>query len=105
MRESSNRTFTVPGPWPAATSGISIARGRDGGAVRVQIRNLGGGNVYLSFADQNVIAESGPSAETYHLPDGEVDVFILAPEQKLYAVGSANNIMVSVATSDALPIF
>lgn len=104
MRESVNKTFTVPGPWPLA-KGVVIARGRAGGAVRVQVRNLGGGTVFMGYADQDVVGQSGPGTDTYHLPAGEVDVFILAPLQKLYAAGDANNIKVSVASSDALPIF
>lgn len=104
MEESGNRTFTLPGTWPLAR-GTVIARGRKGKAVRIQVRNLGGGEVALAYADQDVIGQSGPGSDTYRLPAGEVDVFVLAPYQKMYAVADAANTRVSVATSDALPIF
>lgn len=104
MEESGNRTFTLFGPWPGVKA-VVIARGRVGKAVRIQVRNLGGGEVALAYADQDVVGRSGPGSDTYRLPAGEVDVFVLSEFQKMYAVADAANTRVSVATSDALPIF
>ena len=104
MEESRNSFFSVPGPWPGADA-VVVARGRKGKAVRVQIRNLGGGTIALAFADQDVVSQPGPSANAYRLPAGQVDIFVLAPTQKMYATADANGVTASVATSDALPLF
>lgn len=108
MQSALLRTFTVPGPWPAAdpvvvARGASGKPGSEGKPVRVELRNLGGGTVAFADSGQDVIGQSGPSSKTYRLPAGETVVLVLAPTQKIYAVGDATGIMISVAVNEAFP--
>jgi hypothetical protein len=96
-------TYTVPGPWPA-TRGVVIARAPKGCPIRVDIRNLGGGVLALAYDQNDLISSDGPSARTYRLPADAATIFVLAPDQKLFAMGDAAGIQVSVASNEAFPI-
>lgn len=96
-------TYTVPGPWPVK-KGVVVARAPKESPIRVDLRNLGGGSVALAYDQNDLISIDGPSARHYRLPAGESVIFVLANDQKLYAVGEAGGIMLSVATNEAFPI-
>jgi hypothetical protein len=71
--------------------------------MRVVIRNVsGGGSINISY-DVNDLAPTS-SSEVFSLPFNNEDVFILAPGQKLYAVGvGAGPFTLSLACSEAFP--
>jgi hypothetical protein len=49
-------------------------------------------------------SEKPISANTYLLPPGASDVFMLAPKQRMYGISLQADCRVSVAISEALPL-
>jgi hypothetical protein len=72
--------------------------------MRVQIRNVGAVLAFLGMSSGDVAGPGGPTPETYRLPAGAVDIFVIAPQQKIYSVGAAAGALLSVAMSEAIPI-
>jgi hypothetical protein len=92
---------------PASAAGIdpqAIARGTKV-PVRVLVRNAGGVLIFLAGTSEDAVGPDGlPSSATYRLPAGATDVFVLAPDQIMFAVGAAAGASVVVSTSEAVPI-
>ncbi len=80
-----------------------IARGTNV-PVRVQVRNPGPVDVFLSDTLTDLTSAAGPSGNVYRLPSNDRDVFVLAPEQSLYAVAAGAGAFLSISLSDAIPI-
>ena len=72
--------------------------------LRALIRNVsfGGVAVQIAFEASTLIMEGG--AQTFELPSGTSESFVLAPGQKIFAASRGANAKVSCAVSDALPI-
>jgi hypothetical protein len=70
--------------------------------MRVVVRNVSaGGSVSISYDVNDLVVSS---SETFNLPSNSEDVFILAPGQKLYAVGvGVGPFFLSLACSEAFP--
>ena len=97
-------TIAIPGAGGDDTPPVAVARGYEV-PVRVLIRNTGATPLFFAGADQNVITAEGPSSKTFRLEAGSPDVvFVLAPEQVLYAVGNVAGGSCSVTVSEALPL-
>ena len=103
MRATDAQTFTVPGAATASTRPMVIARGTDV-PVRVLVRNVGAVPLFVAFADQDVVTAEGPSSKTFQIDPLSSDVFVLAPEQMMFAVGAVVGGRVSVSVSEALPL-
>ena len=100
-----SRFFTIRVPASGgAVDPTAVAYAPKGSATRVVIRNIGGALVFLAYSSLDVVSPSGPTPETYRLPAGASDVFVLAPEQKIYAVATGAVGLVCVAQSEAIPI-
>lgn len=108
MGPSSFMTYTVPGPWPTRDGGVVVARAPRSSPIRVVIKNQGdgngAGNVFLAFDQNDLISASGPSARVYLLTPGFETVLVIAKDQKIFAIGDAARISVSVAINEAFPI-
>lgn len=81
----------------------SIARGTDV-PVRVQIRNPSPVDVFLSDTLADLTGGETPSGAIYRLPADDRDVFVLAPQQNLYAVAAGPGGFLSITLSEAIPI-
>jgi hypothetical protein len=94
---------------PAADLGTNndpnpIARATVNKPARVLVDNIGATLVFLGGTRDNTFGPEGPTSATYRLLAGRSQVFVLAPEQVLYAIGSGAGAIVSVTNSDAIPL-
>jgi hypothetical protein len=96
-------TYSVPGAASALTTPLTIARGYQV-AVRVLVKNVGAVPIFLAGADQDVVTAEGPSSKTWQLDPASAEVFVLAPKQLMFAVGSVPGGKISVSVSEALPV-
>ena len=70
--------------------------------LRVLVRNVGGALIAIAY-DANALAAAGPVADTFRLPAGTSETFVLMPQQALLAAGIGAGGLVSLAVSEALP--
>lgn len=71
---------------------------------RVVVRNVSFGvTVWLSH-ESSGLQINPVGGDTFELPAGCVDTFVLAPGQKLFAIAGGTGAKISIATSDALPL-
>lgn len=89
--------FVQGGDVPSVARGTSVP-------MRVQIRNPSPVVIFLSDTLADLTQAGGPTGQVYRLPAGDRDVFILAPEQNLYAMAGGPAGVVAVALSDAIPV-
>ncbi|UCC72086.1 MAG: hypothetical protein JSV86_17210 [Gemmatimonadota bacterium] len=103
MQLTSFQTFNPP----AAAQGAipqPIARGTSV-PVRALVRNAGATLIFLGGTAEDVVGADGvPSSATYRLPAGATDVFVLAPEQTLFAIGAGAGATIGVSVSEAIPL-
>ena len=83
----------VPAP-PIATSTSKT--------FRVHVRNIGPVLVFLSDVLNDINNTEGPTGAVVRLPANDRDVFVLAPNQTLYALAAGPGGLLSVAISQAL---
>lgn len=103
MQDTVFQTFTTPAASVALAKPLVIARGTNV-PVRVLVKNIGAVPIFVAGADQDVVTAEGPSSKTYQIDALASDVFVLAAEQSLYAVGAVAGGKVSVSVSEALPL-
>jgi hypothetical protein len=109
MRDSDTVTLSLFSPLadPAKQLPMRIARGL-GVPTRALIRNIGNSTALLSFSSAALPAGAGNTGlaggpDQYQLPAGAADVFILAPDQEIFAISLlANNTQVSVTVSEVV---
>jgi hypothetical protein len=94
---------------PAATLGtnnepLGIARATVNKPARILVDNIGATLVFLAGTRSDAFGPEGPSSATFRLLAGRSQVFVLAPEQVLYCIGSGAGAIVSVTGSDAIPL-
>ncbi len=70
--------------------------------LRCLVRNIGATTLFFGTAVQDVAPT--PDTATYRVFSGDSEVFILAPQQTLYAIAAGANGSVSVSNSEALPL-
>lgn len=114
MRESEFNTIKVPridgnqftSDNPGADTSTPAPIWRAGPRpMRVLVRNLSVGAYVLLAYDPATLQRFPSTGGTFMLPAGLSEVFVLAPNQGLYAsTPVAGVVEVSVAISDALPI-
>lgn len=104
MAESNeqSRLKTIPLPAQGANAQPITLATATGVPMRVLVRNVGGTDVMLGLNSGDVVSTGGPTPDTYILPTGSADVFVLAARQTLLGVGVAAGAIVSVAISGAL---
>jgi hypothetical protein len=78
-----------------------VARGWDV-PVRVQIRNSGPVEIFISDTLSDLTSPEGPSGAIYRLPPGERDVIVIAPQQQIYGLGAGPGGFLSIALSEAV---
>jgi hypothetical protein len=79
----------------------AIARGTNS-PMRVQVRNSSPVEIFLSDTQTDLTSTNAPSGSVYRLPAGERDVFVMAPNQNLYAVAAGAGAFLSISLSEAL---
>jgi hypothetical protein len=70
--------------------------------LRVLVSNVGPVVIFIASAVGDLTPQ--PSTATYRIFPGEQHVFVAAPKQGIYAVGAAIGGLMSVSTSEALPV-
>lgn len=106
-RAYTRRVPSVTGAGAGRPATLAEAVSQDGGGVakRVVVRNLENPDVPMVLSTEVGDLTPEITAETFRLPGGESDVFVLAPGQTLFgrmpgaAAGRA-----SVTVSDAFPV-
>lgn len=99
MQNVTWRTYTIPAAGNGqAPPAIAIAATTP---IRVVVRNLSAVLVFLGGSGQDV---TRPTTETFRLPGGEREIFVLATKQSLFASGSGIGALLSVSVSEALPL-
>jgi hypothetical protein len=71
---------------------------------RVLVRNISNGLDVIIAYDAATLQTLPAASNTYTLPAGSSDVFVLAPKQALYAISLGDGARLCLAISDALPI-
>lgn len=84
-------------------AGALLAQAPRGVYVRVLIRNLSVSAEILLTFDPATVQAIPLTSNTYELPAGQADAFVLAPEQRLIASSSSANARAGIAVSEALP--
>lgn len=101
MRPSFMRTLLLPAT-PTTDAKPLLTAGQV--PLRVVVRNIGAQNARLSFVSNDLMVNPIAS-DNFTVPTENEDIFILAPEQTLYGVGTdAGSTTVSVAVSEAYPV-
>lgn len=104
MRDSTLNTLSITGLPLTATARPSLLAVASDVAARVVVRNVGPVLVFLAF-DVNALSNAeGPSSGVFQLQPNASEVFVLAPKQRLVAVGVAGGGKLSIAQSEALEI-
>lgn len=70
--------------------------------LRVVVRNAGGATIVLAY-DSTPLRVQSPMADSFRLPAGQSETFVLMPKQALAAVAIGAGGIVSIAVSEALP--
>jgi hypothetical protein len=104
VKDSLLNTVSVPALGSSSQSNAILAYATTN-PTRVQVRNVGAVTVFIAH-DSSELPSTGAVTQggTYQLPTGNVDVFVLAPGQGLFAAGSGGTGTVSVAVSESIPI-
>lgn len=71
--------------------------------LRVMCRNISEAVDFILAFDASSLKNLPGVGGTYTLPAGDSDVFVLAPEQSLYAIANGTDGKICVAYSEALP--
>lgn len=100
MQQSRFTEFSVPAFFPGVPA-PPVATATDI-ALRVQIRNIGPVVLFLSATVNDINNPEGPTGNVVRVPVNDRDVFVLAPEQTLYALAAGPGGLTTVAISDAL---
>ncbi len=98
------KTWAVPniGTDSSATAAANVAYNPTKW-LRVLVRNIAQAiDVTLALSNQ-ALTQVPPGDDTFLLPAGQSEVFVLAPGQKLFASSAGSGAQVSVAISVALP--
>lgn len=98
------KTYFPPSALVAGNIPVSIARGVVGKPVRVLVENVGATLVFLGGSEQDLVTPTGPSSATYRLVAGASRVFVLSPQQVMFASGSGAGAIITVSVSDAIPL-
>ncbi len=101
MAESQARTVNVPGI--PTTQPATLAVALSDRAMRVMVDNIGAVPIRVSFATASLSGLVSAGSDHYTILVGQSRVFILSPNQRLYASAVGAIGTMSVHTSDALP--
>lgn len=102
MQPTTFSTIPIPASGSPAPTGIAYATKVP---VRVLVRNVGGVAAIIGPTSGDVAGSQGPSRQsTVLLPPGASDVYVLAPQQKLYAVGAGAGGLLCISVAEAVPI-
>lgn len=88
-------------PIPAQSVGPFYAAPADM-PMRLLVRNLGGSAIYLAY-DSAAVNGINITGAHYELPAGQSDVFVLQPQQMMFAVAAGAG-RLGYAASVALPV-
>jgi len=102
MQTTIFKTYSIPAGGPTATPN-TIASGT-AVSVRAVVRNRGANMLFFGDNAEALISPEGPTSDTIELPPGETDVYVLAPGQRLFAIGAGAGGRASVSVSEVLPL-
>ena len=94
---------TIAVPAFGSINPATLTRAPRGRVVRVLVRNVGGVVVFIAHEVSDISSVANAAATSYRLPPGQADVFVVMPEQGLYAISQGIAGLVSIAVSEAVP--
>lgn len=100
MRDSLFNTVAVPIQGSKNPATLYKA---DVNPLRIVVRNVGPGVLFLAFNSTDLSDVSSGLAATFQLPAGLSEVFVLAPKQGIYATSLGGNGLASLSVSEAFP--
>lgn len=100
-----SRVATINVPIIGTNNPATLLRAPKGKPMRVMVRNVGGVLVFIAHDATDLATFSNASASSYRLPAGYADVFVLMPEQGIYAAAQGAQGLISIALSEALPSY
>lgn len=71
--------------------------------MRVVVRNTGGTTLLIAH-ESNQVANTNSLGDVFQIPNGQEDVFVLAPKQSLFAASVGGGGQASIAASEAMPV-
>lgn len=99
MQNTNFETFTVQ---PVGTNNPTTLAKAATHPLRILVNNVGAVVIFISLTTTDL--SPIPSTASYRVFPGEQHAFVLAPKQGLYAVGVAIGGLMSVSSSEALPL-
>ncbi len=99
MQNTNFETYTVQ---PIGAQPTTLAKAATKTPIRVLVNNVGPVVIFVSLTTTDLLP--APTTASYRIFPGEQNSFVLAPKQGLYAVGAAIGGLLSVSTSEALPL-
>lgn len=100
MQNTNFETFTIQPV--GSTAPTTLAKAASTHPIRVLLNNVGPVVVFISLTVTDL--SPLPTTASYRVFPGEQHAFVLAPKQGLYAVGAAIGGLLSVSSSEALPL-
>ena len=100
-----SRVATINVPVIGTNNPATLLRAPKDRPMRVLVRNVGGVLVFLSHDATDLATFTNASASSYRLPAGFADVFVVMPEQGMFAAAQGAQGMISIALSEALPAY
>lgn len=99
MQNTNFETYTVQPVGSTAPTTLAKAATHP---LRVLLNNVGPVVIFISLTVNDL--SPLPTTASYRVFPGEQHAFVLAPKQGLYAVGAAIGGLLSVSSSEALPL-
>ena len=99
MQNTNFETFTVQ---PIGTNNPTTLAKAATHPLRILCNNVGAVVLFVSLTTTDL--SPVPTTASYRIFPGEQHAFVLAPKQGLYAVGAAVGGLLSVTSSEALPV-
>jgi len=99
MQNTNFETLTVqPIGAPTPTTIVKSAKA----PIRVLVNNVGPVVIFVAATVTDLVPQ--PSTATFRLFPGQSQSFVAAPKQGLYCIGAAVGGLLSISTSEALPL-
>lgn len=99
MQNTSFETFSVQAVGSPSPTTLAKAATHP---LRVLINNVGPVMIFISLNTTDL--QPAPTMQTYRVFPGQQHALVLAPKQGLHAVGVAAGGLMSVTSSEALPV-
>ena len=73
-------------------------------ALRVVIKNKSAASCFFGEASESMIGPDAPGADVFEIEPDDEEIYVLAPQQKLYGCANAIGATVDVTWSEMVPL-